>query len=133
MAELKMEHVLMFVIVAFVLYHFVGGCNCNGFSVGGQDSCKDGTYLNCVDSCPGVACYPNQPCPREGCINNCKKNCNVPTPGPRQLPTPEEKQRAKCMNECSDYNKCSLPGLSNEFHNKCMEYCDKRVDAGHCS
>ena len=35
MAELKIEHVLMFVIVAFVLYHFVGRCSCgNGFSVG---------------------------------------------------------------------------------------------------
>ena len=37
----KMEHVLMFVIVAFVLYHFMSRCRCNGngnngFNVGGQ-------------------------------------------------------------------------------------------------
>ena len=41
MTELKMEHVLMFVIVAFLLYHFMGRCSCNGngnngFNVGGQ-------------------------------------------------------------------------------------------------
>ena len=46
MTELKMEHVLMFVIVAFVLYHFMGRCRCanrvvNGFNVGGQ---MDQTY-----------------------------------------------------------------------------------------
>ena len=42
--ELSVEHVLMFVIVAFVLYHMMGmrSCGCsirsgnNGFSVGGQ-------------------------------------------------------------------------------------------------
>ena len=34
--ELKIEHVLLFVIVAFVIYHFMGRCRCgNGFSVSG--------------------------------------------------------------------------------------------------
>ena len=37
--ELSVEHVLMFVIVAFLLYHLIGGCSCgmrsrDGFSVG---------------------------------------------------------------------------------------------------
>ncbi len=36
MAELKMEHILILVIVVFVLYHFMGRCQCNGFSVGGE-------------------------------------------------------------------------------------------------
>jgi hypothetical protein len=41
--ELKMEHILMFVIVAFVLYHFMGRCSCgmrrrDGFSVGCQNA-----------------------------------------------------------------------------------------------
>lgn len=37
MTELSLEHVLILVIVAFVLYHFVGRCNCfNGFNVGAQ-------------------------------------------------------------------------------------------------
>jgi hypothetical protein len=39
--DIKVEHVLMFVIVAFLLYHFMGRCGCgmrsnNGFSVGGK-------------------------------------------------------------------------------------------------
>ena len=43
MTELKITHVLMFVIVAFVLYH-MQNCGCsirrgnNGFSVGGQNT-----------------------------------------------------------------------------------------------
>ena len=36
--DLKIEHVLLFVIVAFLLYHLMGRCGCsgNGFSVGGE-------------------------------------------------------------------------------------------------
>ena len=45
MAELKMEHILILVIVVFVLYHFMGRCQCNGFSVGGQ-----GLNASCVCS-----------------------------------------------------------------------------------
>ena len=40
--ELKIEHVLLFGIVAFLLYHLMGKCGCsgNGFSVGAQvESC----------------------------------------------------------------------------------------------
>ena len=42
MTELNVEHVLLFVIVAFLLYHLIGGCGCsgmrggNGFRVGGE-------------------------------------------------------------------------------------------------
>ena len=36
--EVKVEHVLILAIVAFLLYHFIGRCGCNnGFSVGGVD------------------------------------------------------------------------------------------------
>ena len=51
MVTLNMEHVLMFVIVAFVLYHFMGRCQCtngvvNGFSVGIQRFDSDVEYCN---------------------------------------------------------------------------------------
>ena len=36
LVKLKMEHILMIVIVAFMLYYFMGGCQCNGFRVGGM-------------------------------------------------------------------------------------------------
>ena len=39
MTELKMTHVLLLAVAAFLMYHFIGGCNCNrgnGFNVGGQ-------------------------------------------------------------------------------------------------
>jgi len=42
--ELKVEHVLMFAIVAFLLYHFMRGCGCanrgDGFGVGGKTNTK---------------------------------------------------------------------------------------------
>jgi len=40
--DLKIEHVLLFVMVAFLLYQLMGKCGCsgNGFSVGAQvESC----------------------------------------------------------------------------------------------
>ena len=44
MTELKIEHILILAIVAFVLYHFIGRCNCmrsiDGFSVG-IPACSD--------------------------------------------------------------------------------------------
>ena len=38
--DLSVEHVLMFVIIVFLLYHLIGGCSCirDGFSVGIQSS-----------------------------------------------------------------------------------------------
>tara|TARA_B110000495_G_C22357777_1_gene234531 strand:- start:57 stop:407 length:351 start_codon:yes stop_codon:yes gene_type:complete len=46
MDTLKTEHILMVLIVAFLLYHFIGRCGCsragNGFRVGGQKKCGNG-------------------------------------------------------------------------------------------
>lgn len=37
MVKLSMEHILLFVVLAFLLYHLLGNCGCrNGFRVGGQ-------------------------------------------------------------------------------------------------
>jgi hypothetical protein len=46
MTELKMTHVLLFIVAAFLLYHSMSGCG-NGFSLGGQNApckCGDGPY-----------------------------------------------------------------------------------------
>jgi hypothetical protein len=60
MTELNVEHVLLFVIVAFLLYHLIGGCGCggNGFRVGGQiNPCNDNGLFNKDD---GICeCYPD--------------------------------------------------------------------------
>jgi hypothetical protein len=50
--ELKVEHVLMFVITAFLLYHLIGNCGCanrgDGFSVGGENISLDlSAHLAC--------------------------------------------------------------------------------------
>ena len=50
MTELKMTHVLLLAVAAFLMYHFIGDCNCNrgdGFRVGGQNAackCSDEQY-----------------------------------------------------------------------------------------
>mgnify|MGYP003692462009 CR=1 FL=1 len=51
MTELSIEHVLLFVIVAFLLYHLIGGCGCsNGFRVGGQiNQCNNNGTYNDID------------------------------------------------------------------------------------
>jgi len=36
MRELSIEHILLFVVAAFLLYHLTNGCRGNGFRVGGQ-------------------------------------------------------------------------------------------------
>jgi hypothetical protein len=54
MVEISVEHILMFVIVAFLLYHLVGRCGCtkDGFSVGGEDFDRlvyDGSHTTADD------------------------------------------------------------------------------------
>jgi hypothetical protein len=61
--ELKIEHVLLFVIVAFLLYHLMGRCGMrsrDGFSVGGVN-CDDLTLVkgceqgeDCRDMCKNI-------------------------------------------------------------------------------
>jgi len=59
MTELKMEHVLMVLIVAFVLYYFMGSCSCgNGFSVGGEEEekadCTDAGIYKYIDNVKNI-------------------------------------------------------------------------------
>lgn len=54
MTELNVEHLLLFVIGVFLLYHLIGGCGCsrggNGFRVGGQiNQCNDNGVYNDID------------------------------------------------------------------------------------
>lgn len=70
--ELSVEHVLMFVIVAFLLYHLIGGCSCgmrsrDGFSVGGEQCprqdkkvCPSENYSDWVDISSSCTCPPGQ-------------------------------------------------------------------------
>ena len=72
MTELKITHILMFVVAAFFLYHLLGSCGCgNGFSVGGLTKCKPKSNQFCPD---GTEC-PN-------CGN---ESCECPDPGPESM------------------------------------------------
>ena len=63
-----MEHLLLFVVAAFLLYHLMGSCGCNGFSVGGNEAdCDNAINLLekvCCDGHPG------------NCPNGYPKECN---------------------------------------------------------
>jgi hypothetical protein len=75
MAELKMTHVLLLAVAAFLMYHSIGGCG-NGFSLGGQDS--NGCYINCC----GISTYD---CNYKKQIDNAYQNCKKITTINEQL------------------------------------------------
>lgn len=66
--DLSVEHVLMFVIIVFLLYHLIGGCSCirDGFSVGGELcplqnlECPSENYSAWVDISSSCTCPPGQ-------------------------------------------------------------------------
>ena len=75
--NISIEHILLFLIVVFLFYHFLGNCGCvkeiNGFSVGGQSAsatckCRDlDTDNTCIGGVKGRA---------DKCTNyNNKKDC----------------------------------------------------------
>ena len=56
--NLSVEHVLLFLVIVFFIYHLIGNCSCsgNGFSVGGQSAsptckCRD---LDINNKCPSI-------------------------------------------------------------------------------
>ena len=71
-AELSIEHILLFVIASYLLYHFVGNCRCNSFSVGGQN-----TGIDCSKRTLLKGCVSGSDC-RELCNNPAytKEECN---------------------------------------------------------
>ena len=90
-SELKIEHVLLFVIVAFLLYRHMGKCGMrsrDGFSVGGQVKCDEEYIDNSLktleqlcctdkDNCLGdypINCYDNKSCRNH--ISQIFENCN---------------------------------------------------------
>ena len=56
--ELKMEHVLLLAIVAFMLYHLLGSCGCrgNGFRVGGQPAPPHQPHMKCWNALQKAGC-----------------------------------------------------------------------------
>ena len=76
--DLSVEHVLMFVIIAFLLYHFIGGCSYgmrsrDGFSVGGENHAHDCNYYTSEEKCVNTNNYYNKKYPSE-CPEKCMKN-----------------------------------------------------------
>ena len=66
--DFKLEHLLLFVIAIFLLYHLLGGCYnkvIDGFSVGGQNTC----YVNCC----GISSYECNQKKKDPSYVNCNK------------------------------------------------------------
>ena len=73
MIELSVEHVLLFVVAAFLLYRLMGSCGCsynNGFSVGAAGTRQLG------ECCTAIGQSPNR---STNCIEELE--CNVTEPG----------------------------------------------------
>ena len=69
MTELSAEHILLFVILAFLLYYLIGNCGCrNGFRVGKQrfsecyldEQCSDGLRCSVVTGKGTFCVYPEE-------------------------------------------------------------------------
>lgn len=119
MTELKITHILMLAIVAFVLYNFMGGCNCgNGFSIG----CD---IPSCVLSSSNAS-FTTQ-CAIPNCesksIQECKNLEYYYTDGDKisSFCSPD-KENKKCVgssikiNKYKGYNNCMpCPNLENVF------------------
>ena len=93
MVELNLEHVLILLIAAFVVYHLVGRCRCNGFRVSGAD-------INYCVALPGT----------EECYNNCKAlgyNCQSCWHGCAFSDSLSQEQRKGSLNKnFKKVNKC---------------------------
>ena len=115
MVELSVEHVLLFVVAAFLLYHLKGSCLCsygNGFSVGDQIKC-DGLLRYACDAGPRayVCEWDGNKCVNiagkcEGCIGT--RGC---------FPDPKCKGQ-KNNNQCIE---SMLPDLCRKGSIKCQE------------
>ena len=98
---IKMVHVLILIIVAFMLYHLSRCNDYNGFSVGSQNniSISDGLILS------SASCTPPPPAPTPS-------PTPAPTPSPTPLPSPSMPPKGsvdwKCNNasDCINGNEC---------------------------
>jgi len=72
-SDLKITHVILFVIVAFLLYHLIGGCGCSsdGFNVGGQSEQECIATLEQLDE---ICCQDDNNCPN-GYPIKCDESC----------------------------------------------------------
>ena len=70
--KIELEHILLLVIGAFILYHFMGRCGCNnGFRVGAQPNLKVGKEEIAASRAAGTKALLHRPVRR------------VPTPKPK--------------------------------------------------
>ena len=98
--DLSVKHVLIFVIIAFLLYHIIGNCGYrDGFSVGGQ---------KCSEYDTKVAC--DGPCKWDDNTNTCS----------------EKSEFCKVNSLCSDGSKCPDCGAT---YCECPPpgYCDCQI------
>ena len=101
--ELSVEHILLFLVAAFLLYYLMGNCDCrNGFTVGGNQKCEDYPYGACFGVCDWVDREP----PLKGF---CKEKNYYCKPRPRWQATNEGQQ---CYNipksECISNKYCEV-------------------------
>jgi hypothetical protein len=126
MAELNVEHVLLFVIVAFLLYHLIGGCGCggNGFRVGGQSKeCNMKGLFNKEDGiCECYRDYYGKSCEIYGvkCVDE----------GLEKLCGNDKKKSLVECGKCIDKNEKILleNGCTGDDAN---EWCDNKVLDNH--
>ena len=110
--NLKSIHMILFVIVAFLLYHLIGGCGCSsdGFSVGGQSEkeCKDN--LNDLQT---KCCQNDKNCPNDYpliCNKKCKAHLNEILTSCSKVSTIEQIKQDVCISCNTPPDNCDTIG-----------------------
>lgn len=123
--NLSVEHVLMFVLFVCALHYFMNKCGCRRVEgIGKPCTSMDACEQECVSSGAG-----NSNSTWNICMDRCNAICPdppIPSSLPWDTPTPAEKAKIECRNECSDRIKCGDSTLwpGNDGWNSCMGACD---------
>jgi len=133
--DFSVEHVLMFMIVIFLLYHLVNNCGCvDGFSVGNQSTnytcISQGTNsipFNC-DSASGILKYnaskivcPNNKCNFKTCCDNINTSCTQALNEICPYDT-DAKFKSDCI-QCVGHDNPLKMHKAGCLHNDLADYC----------
>lgn len=148
MTELSIEHVLLFIVATFLLYHLMGSCGCgDGFRVGGLvrppqiEYPEDWNKLCVLDEVQKQSCNFNNSEPIKYCINDTVNvdGKNIPYTG-RSICNGENNY-IDCIKSsnpthhfkwCKNINKCG-DVFNKEFLEKMCGNVNNKLDCEMCA
>ena len=107
--DLKITHVIMVAIMAFVLYSLMSSCSSDGFSVGGQSEKEcEGNLKDLQTAC----CQDNDNCPSDYpliCDKDCEAHLNKILTNCSKVSTIEQIKKDVCLSCGTPPDNCDTP------------------------